>query len=60
MWQNESDDDAQARKLCADLAAGGSVDGYITRTEKRSPQLSPAEARQVVEDAIGACCPQLG
>jgi hypothetical protein len=60
MWQNTPDDDAQARKLCADLANGGSVQPYIDGTERKSPQLLPQEARQVVEDAIAAYCPQYG
>jgi Protein of unknown function (DUF732) len=57
MWQNTTDDD-QARKLCADLANGGSVQPYIDGTERKSPQLLPQEARQVVEDAVESYCPQ--
>jgi Protein of unknown function (DUF732) len=60
MWQNTPDDDAQARQLCADLAAGRPIDGHVTGTERKSPQLMPQEARQVVQDAIEAYCPQYG
>lgn len=42
MWQNEADDDQQARSLCRDLANGGSMDGYIAGTLRKSPQLTPA------------------
>jgi len=59
MWQQpDANDDQQARSMCADLAAGGSVQPYIDGTERKSPQLLPAEARQAVEDAIQAYCPQ--
>ena len=52
MWQQpDANDDQQARSMCADLAAGGSVQPYIDGTERKSPQLLPAEARQAVEDA---------
>ena len=52
MWQNEADDDQQARSLCRDLANGGSMDGYLAGTLRKSPQLTLAEATQVVHDAI--------
>jgi hypothetical protein len=58
MWKNEADDDQQARDLCQDLANGQSVQPYISGTLKKSPQLTPAEAAQVVRDAIQAYCPQ--
>ena len=58
MWQNEADDDQQARSLCRDLANGGSMDGYLAGTLRKSPQLTPAEATQVVHDAIESYCPQ--
>ena len=38
MWQNEADDDQQARSLCRDLANGGSMDGYLAGTLRKSPQ----------------------
>jgi hypothetical protein len=49
-----------ARKLCRDLADGGSVQPYIDGTERKSPQLLPQEAAQVVHDAIESYCPQYG
>jgi hypothetical protein len=58
MWQHTPDDDQQARRLCADLAAGGNVQPYIDGTERKSPQLLPQEAAQVVHDAIESYCPQ--
>ena len=58
MWQRGTDDPQQAIELCADLAHGGSPQPYIDGTLKKSPQLLPQEARQVVEDAIVAYCPQ--
>jgi hypothetical protein len=59
MWQQpDANDDQQARSMCADLAAGRSVQPYIDGTERKSSQLLPAEARQAVEDAIQAYCPQ--
>lgn len=57
MWQNEADDDQQARSLCRDLANGGSMDGYLAGTLRKSPQLTLAEATQVVHDAIESYCP---
>jgi Protein of unknown function (DUF732) len=60
MWQNTPDDNQQAISLCQDLAHGGSVQPYIDGTLRKSPQLTPQEARQVVEDAIRAYCPQYG
>jgi hypothetical protein len=60
MWQNTPDDDQRARLLCRDLANGKSIQPYIDGTQRRSPQLLPQEARQVVEDAIAAYCPQYG
>jgi Protein of unknown function (DUF732) len=60
MWQRGADDPQQAIELCADLAHGGSPQPYIDGTLKKSPQLLPQEARQVVEDAIAAYCPQYG
>lgn len=58
MWQRGADDPQQAIELCADLAHGGSPQPYIDGTLKKSPRLLPQEARQVVEDAIAAYCPQ--
>jgi Protein of unknown function (DUF732) len=58
VWQNDPNDDAEARSMCQDLANGGSVQPYIDGTERKSPQLLPQEARQVVEDAIESYCPQ--
>ncbi len=58
MWQNEADDNQQAIDLCHDLANGESPEPYIVGTMRKSPQLTPLEARQVVSDAIGAYCPQ--
>lgn len=46
------------RTLCADLAHGESVQPYIDGTLKKSPQLLPQEAAQVVYDAIQSYCPQ--
>jgi hypothetical protein len=60
MWQNTPDDYQQARSLCRDLANGGSVDGYLQGTLRKSPQLTRAEAAQVVHDAIESYCPQFG
>jgi hypothetical protein len=50
--------DIQDHKPCRDLANGGSVQPYIDGTEKRSPQLLPQEAAQVVHDAIESYYPQ--
>jgi hypothetical protein len=61
MWQQpDANDDQQARSMCADLAAGGSVNDYVTGTERKSPQLLPQEAAQAVHDAIESYCPQYG
>ena len=46
--------------MCADLAAGGSVNDYVTGTERKSPQLLPQEAAHAVHDAIESYCPQYG
>jgi hypothetical protein len=59
MWP-KAGDDQQARNLCADLANGESPDEYVRGTMRKSPQLTPAEAAQVVRDAIRAYCPQFG
>jgi hypothetical protein len=40
MWQQPGDDDQQARNICADLANGRSINGYIAGTLKKSPQLT--------------------
>lgn len=60
MWfrQSPSVEASEARAMCQDLANGGSVNDYIAGTERKSPQLLPSEARQVVYDAIDAYCPQ--
>ena len=55
---NTPDDDQQARSLCRDLAAGESSDDYVRGTLKKSPQLTTAEAQQVIADAVQAYCPQ--
>jgi hypothetical protein len=59
MWP-KAGDEQQARNLCADLANGESPDEYVQGTLRKSPQLSPTEAAQVVRDAIAAYCPQYG
>jgi hypothetical protein len=60
MWfkQSPSTEASEAQSMCQDLANGGSVNDYITGTMRKSPQLTPQEAAQVVRDAIDAYCPQ--
>jgi hypothetical protein len=50
--------DSEAEQMCQDLANGGSIQPYITGTERKSSTLAPWQAAEVVHQAIQAYCPQ--
>lgn len=56
--QSPATEASEAESMCRELANGGSVQSWITATERKSTNMPPGGAREAVYAAIDAYCPQ--